>query len=135
MRCQDYLLQNQRQRAGPGPHSCINKDNLLDRPGADAAALHDVAGQLRRAEPGFTLSQDGTIPQVSWAMENYGSAAEFLRIIAAVPNYLLNSFCRSVAFEVVCSASMRRILALCAGRLSAKTAPASLSVLPPPVKP
>ena len=46
-----------------------------------------------------------------------------------------NRLCKSAALEVVWSASIRRVRAFRGGRLSANTAPASWSVLPPPLKP
>ena len=46
--------------------------------------------------------------------------------------YLSKSFWISSALEVVCNASINKSRAFCGERLSAKMAPASLSVLPPP---
>jgi len=52
--------------------------------------------------------------------------------LAVGPPYRSKNFCRSSCFEVVCITSIARILAFCGGRLSAITAPASLSIFPPP---
>lgn len=53
----------------------------------------------------------------------------------ACASYRSKNFCNSNGSEVFCSTSIARILAFCGDRLSAITAPASLSVLPPPLKP